>query len=155
MHRRRPTSGVVAWAVRPRRVAVRLLGVGIGLVLCGGLSAGTARARTTEPAPLATVRVDGLPVEGRDVLARIRSGARFASPRDGAVFGNREQLLPRRPRGYYAEFTVPTPGARNRGARRIVAGQGTNGDPRPVHEDGWGEYYYTDDHYQSFRRIVR
>ncbi|HEY3074431.1 MAG TPA: ribonuclease domain-containing protein, partial [Burkholderiales bacterium] len=62
--------------------------------------------------------------------------------RDGAVFGNREGLLPRRSRGYYREYTVRTPGARDRGARRIVAG----------HD---GELYYSDDHYRTFRRIIQ
>ncbi|MEN9315979.1 MAG: hypothetical protein RIS35_2372, partial [Pseudomonadota bacterium] len=65
-------------------------------------------------------------------------------PKDGTVFSNRERLLPARPRGHYTEYTVPTPGARNRGARRIVAG----GDPQSS-----GEYWYTADHYKSFQRI--
>ena len=81
-----------------------------------------------------------LPPEARHTLALIKAGGPFPYQRDGAVFGNREGLLPRRSRGYYREYTVRTPGTRSRGARRIVAGKG-------------GELYYTDDHYQSFRRI--
>ena len=81
-----------------------------------------------------------LPQEARETLARIRSGGPFPYQKDGAVFGNREALLPKRERGYYREYTVHTPAARDRGARRIVAGRG-------------GEYYYTDDHYRTFRRI--
>jgi ribonuclease T1 len=82
-----------------------------------------------------------LPAEARETLALIRSGGPFPYQRDGAVFGNREGLLPKRERGYYREYTVRTPGARDRGARRIVSGRG-------------GELCYTDDHYRSFRRIT-
>jgi ribonuclease T1 len=81
-----------------------------------------------------------LPTEARETLALIRSGGPFPYQKDGSVFGNRESVLPRRERGYYREYTVRTPGARDRGARRIIAGRG-------------GEYYYTDDHYRTFRRI--
>jgi ribonuclease T1 len=87
------------------------------------------------------VPTQNLPVEARETLARIKAGGPFPYQRDGAVFGNREGLLPKRSRGYYREYTVKTPGARDRGARRIVVG-------------GGGEYYYTDDHYRSFRRII-
>lgn len=85
-----------------------------------------------------------LPVEAQQTLYLIKRGGPFPYAKDGSVFGNREGLLPKRKRGYYREFTVPTPGARNRGARRIVSG----GDPATS-----GEYYYTDDHYASFKRI--
>ena len=86
----------------------------------------------------------GLPPEAIETLALIQRGGPFPYRKDGTTFQNRERLLPAKPRGYYREYTVPTPGARDRGARRIVSG----GDPR------WsGEYYYTRDHYRSFRRI--
>lgn len=94
--------------------------------------------------PPAQIPVAELPPEARETLAAIRRGGPFRYGKDGTVFGNREGLLPQRDRGYYTEYTVRTPGARDRGARRIVAG----GDPRSS-----GEYYYTADHYQSFRRI--
>lgn len=81
-----------------------------------------------------------LPPEARQTLALIERGGPFPYGRDGVVFQNREGLLPARPRGYYREYTVPTPGRRDRGPRRIVAGQP-------------GEYYYSEDHYRSFRRI--
>ena len=71
-------------------------------------------------------------------------GGPFPYARDGAIFANREARLPRRARGYYTEYTVPTPGARDRGARRIIAG----GQRGPS-----DEYWYTDDHYQTFYRI--
>ena len=85
-----------------------------------------------------------------DRLAVRRGQTRPGQPytKNGSVFGNREKLLPARRRGYYREYTVRTPGARDRGARRIVAGAGNSGDVRSS-----GEYYYSDDHYNSFRRI--
>ena len=92
----------------------------------------------------AEISMRALPAEARDVLALVRTGGPFAYERDGVVFGNREGLLPSHPRGYYHEYTVPTPGAKNRGARRIICG-----GPRtsPV------VCYYTADHYRSFARI--
>lgn len=83
-----------------------------------------------------------LPPEAIDTLEAIERGGPFRYDRDGSTFQNRERRLPERPRGYYREYTVDTPGARDRGARRIVSG----GDPPEV-------YYYTDDHYRSFRRV--
>lgn len=81
-----------------------------------------------------------LPAEARQTIALIQRGGPFPHRQDGSVFGNREQRLPPRPRGYYHEYTVDTPGAGNRGARRIVTG----GTP----PTGW---FYTDDHYETFR----
>jgi ribonuclease T1 len=89
---------------------------------------------------LATVRSSDLPVQAQQVLRLIDAGGPFPYPQDGAVFGNVERLLPAHPRGWYREFTVPTPGSPDRGARRIVAGQD-------------GTRYYTADHYESFARI--
>jgi ribonuclease T1 len=89
-----------------------------------------------------------LPPEVGQTLALIRQGGPFPYRKDGTVFGNRERLLPSQPRGYYFEYTVPTPASRDRGARRIVAGKGVTGNVATG-----GEYYYTDDHYRSFRRI--
>lgn len=113
----------------------------------GRIEAREAREFATD---VTTIRAGDLPNEGRRTLDAIHAGGPFTSRRDGVVFGNRERLLPRRPRGYYAEYTVPTPGARNRGARRIIAGRGSTDDFRTS-----GEYYYTDDHYSSFRRILQ
>lgn len=81
-----------------------------------------------------------LPAEARQTLMLIRRGGPFLHVKDGSTFGNREGLLPRQPRGYYREYTVPTPGLGHRGARRIVAGRG-------------GDFWYTADHYRSFLRI--
>lgn len=96
------------------------------------------------PAPVGVIAARDLPKEAHQTLALIKQGGPFPYPKDGSVFRNYEGVLPKQNRGYYREFTVKTPGARNRGARRIVSG----GDPRTS-----GEYYYTDDHYASFRRI--
>jgi ribonuclease T1 len=95
-------------------------------------------------ADIGVVPVSELPREARATLQLIKQGGPFPHDKDGVVFGNYERLLPKQKRGYYREFTVKTPGAHNRGARRIVAG-GEAGAP--------GEYFYTDDHYASFRRI--
>ena len=84
----------------------------------------------------------GLPPEAIETLALIQRGGPFPYRKDGTTFQNRERLLPTKPRGYYREYTVPTPGSRDRGARRIVAG----GNPPEV-------FYYTADHYSSFRQI--
>lgn len=86
-----------------------------------------------------------LPPEAVRMLALIRAGGPWDEAKDNTAFGNREGLLPPRKRGYYREFTVRTPGVTHRGARRIVAG---GEPPGPPHE-----FYYTDDHYRSFRRI--
>lgn len=99
------------------------------LVLAFAASAGAGEVALAE-----------LPPEARHTLALIKAGGPFAYARDGASFHNREGRLPERAPGYYREYTVRTPGARDRGARRIVAGRS-------------GEYYYTHDHYRTFRRI--
>ena len=104
--------------------------------------------RIDASAPVATPGTTGsalpafLPAEARSTVALIQHGGPFPHRQDGSVFGNRENRLPRQPRGWYREYTVDTPGLDHRGARRIVTG----GDPPR-------EWYYTDDHYDSFRRI--
>ena len=119
-------------------VAVSLLaGSGNGIVQARGLDAGTSAT---------TLAVAELPKEGRQTYQRILQGGPFAYEKDGSVFGNRERLLPAHRRGYYREYTVETPGARNRGARRIVCGGFRRTAPDAC--------YYTSDHYSSFKRIV-
>ncbi|MDR2710428.1 MAG: ribonuclease [Burkholderiales bacterium] len=95
-------------------------------------------------APIETISAQQLPPEACRTLTLIYQNGPFPNRRDGVVFGNREKQLPIKPRGYYHEYTVPTPGARDRGARRIVCG-GKKSAPDLC--------YYTADHYQSFRRI--
>jgi ribonuclease T1 len=105
---------------------------------------GTAAARgpdALEPSA-GTIAIAHLPPEAQETLRRIEVGAPSTYIGDGRIFENREGRLPRRPRGYYREYTVPTPGARDRGARRIVAGRE-------------GERYYTDDHYRTFKRVLQ
>lgn len=102
-----------------------------------------------EAAARAGIPVGDLPREARDTLSRIKSGGPFPFSKDGVIFGNREGRLPRMKGGYYTEYTVRTPGSHDRGARRIIAGAGPMHDPRTS-----GEYYYTDDHYRTFRKIV-
>ncbi len=122
------------------RSLLRLL---LALVLAACL--GSASARQTNDAALDSVALSSLPPEAHRTLQLIKQGGPFPHPRkDGSTFGNFEKRLPQQPRGYYREYTVPTPGSRDRGARRIIAG-----NPPATS----GEYYYTDDHYRSFRRI--
>ena len=115
-------------------------------------AAGVPQTRMPTPRPLpsadATAARDttdprnDLPAEARDTLERIAHGGPFVHRQDGAIFQNREHRLPPQPNGYYREYTVETPGAGDRGARRIISG----GDP-PM------EYFYSNDHYRSFRRL--
>jgi ribonuclease T1 len=113
-------------------------------LLAGALHAPAALAQRSDAPAAKNVIVDieatSLPKEARDALLLIQRGGPYPYAKDGAVFGNREGRLPKQARGYYHEYTVKTPGERTRGAKRIVAGKG-------------GEYYYSEDHYNSFRRI--
>jgi ribonuclease T1 len=119
------------------------LAASLGLVL--GLTLSTAAvARNTQD----VISIRALPPEAQRVLVLIQQGGPFPHAKDGVTFFNRERLLPSQARGYYTEYTVPTPGARTRGARRIVAGRGPGGNPATS-----GEYWYTSDHYSSFQRI--
>ena len=118
-----------------RRIAVLL----VAAVLAAAPVAACARSSP------GTIAATDLPKEARDTLANVRRGPPFPYERDGVAFGNRERLLPGKPKGYYREYTVRTPGERTRGARRIVCGG------KPTAPDAC---WYTDDHYQSFRRIL-
>jgi ribonuclease T1 len=102
-----------------------------------------AKSLADATAPLAVTQ---LPGEAQSTLKLIARGGPFPYARDGVAFGNREKLLPLRGHGYYHEYTVPTPGAKTRGARRIICGGA---------KSSIAECYYSDDHYQSFRRIVQ
>jgi guanyl-specific ribonuclease Sa len=123
-------GAVLWWAQRPgERVPSIASGTGAGI---------TRQA----PAPVADGTPSFLPAEAQETLGLIARGGPFPNRQDGSVFGNREGRLPDKPRGYYHEYTVSTPGASNRGTRRIITG----GTPPTV-------YYYTDDHYETFRRF--
>lgn len=119
------------------------------LLILAALLAGGAFARTTQAPTTDSITLADLPHEARVTFILIRRGGPFPYRKDGSVFGNFERRLPIRTRGYYREYTVPTPGAHGRGARRIVTGQSGR---REVESPS--DYYYTDDHYRSFRKIV-
>ncbi len=102
---------------------------------CAAWSANAAQSQS-----ITTIDRGELPIEARQTLQLIASGGPFPYSRDGIVFGNFEGRLPAQVRGYYQEYTVPTPGSRDRGARRIISGKA-------------GEAYFSNDHYRSFRKI--
>jgi ribonuclease T1 len=117
-----------------------------GLVVLTSLAwSGVMAKEMVQPSVNASVSVDQLPPQGRTTYQRILQGGPFPYEKDGVVFGNRERMLPLEKRGYYREYTVKTPGSRDRGARRIVCG-GPATTPNAC--------YYTADHYASFRKIV-
>ncbi|MEU7577806.1 ribonuclease domain-containing protein [Streptomyces sp. NPDC041068] len=127
----------------PRALGALL--VGLAILVSGCSSSGGEASSASAPAwarGMATVQVGRLPAEARATLRRIDDGGPFPYAKDGTVFSNFERELPQRKRGYYHEYTVRTPGERDRGARRIVTGDG-------------GETYYTDDHYASFKAVLR
>ena len=112
---------------------------------------GAAFARDTAPAKMdfPLIMASDLPKEGRETLALIRKGGPYPYAKDGSTFSNRERILPKQPRGYYHEFTVKTPHSRDRGARRIICGGGSE----KQHLQSFETCYYTDDHYASFKKI--
>lgn len=88
-----------------------------------------------------TIKATELPKEAQNVILLVKKGGPFPYPKDGTFFNNRERRLPQKHKGYYREYTVPTPGIGHRGARRVIAGEA-------------GELYYTDDHYNTFKLIL-
>ena len=122
-----------------------LLRWGAGVGVAGLLSISAVQARE-QAAAVPPVAVGALPAEARAVESAIRRGGPFTYPKDGIVFANRERLLPEQPRGFYREYTVPTPGAHDRGSRRIVCG-----GPQPTAPVAC---YYTANHYSTFHRIT-
>jgi ribonuclease T1 len=125
------------------------LGLGYVLALVGVFFTATAvQAKgpiLPESVVGSTIVLADLPKQGRETYAQILKGGPFAYEKDGTVFGNRERLLPAHKRGFYREYTVKTPYARNRGAKRIVCGGNQPTAPEAC--------YYSDDHYASFKRI--
>ncbi|MER8030601.1 ribonuclease domain-containing protein [Streptomyces bauhiniae] len=135
---------------RVRLFAGLLAVLGVLLAGCAGTDTATgppAASQKSASVPvwargMATIPESRLPAEARRTLALIDKGGPYPYARDGIVFGNFEGHLPKHERGYYHEYTVPTPSSSGRGARRMVTGDG-------------GEFYYTDDHYNSFRAVLR
>jgi len=140
MRARRPLAGLLVacfFALCAAAASPAIAGRGPG---SDQVALGERPQDARDAASIPEVSISRLPDEARKTLALIRQGGPFPYRQDGSTFGNREKRLPLKARGYYREYTVPTSGARDRAARRIVAGRD-------------GEYYYTDDHYNSFRRI--
>lgn len=134
-----------------------LIALCVLIVVLGGwalVQSSTPSNPTTAPAPgpktasgVPTCPLTTLPLEATDTVRVIHSNGPFPFPRnDGVVFGNREGHLPDQAKSYYHEYTVITPGARNRSTRRIITGGAPVTDPR--------EYFYTDDHYDSFCLVI-
>lgn len=136
---KRWVNQVGAWAV----AAVLAMTVGLGSVQARSPS----ETGFLSQSGVNSVALIKLPTQGQAVMAQIREGGPFRYEKDGMVFGNRERLLPSQTRGYYREYTVSTPGLSHRGARRIVCG-----GRQPRQPDAC---FYTEDHYTSFRLIVR
>jgi ribonuclease T1 len=130
---------------RPMSTPQRWMTVFLGLFLSICTFAVHARP-AADAQDLPTLWVTDLPREGQETYQLIHQGGPFPYEKDGTVFGNRERILPREARGFYLEYTVRTPGAKDRGARRIVCGGSAPRKPDAC--------YYTQDHYASFRKIV-
>ena len=113
-------------------------------MVCTDLVHAKQEPHRTDPAAMSLTE---LPVEGQQTYRLIHQGGPFPYEKDGSVFGNRERQLPRQARGYYREYTVRTPGASDRDARRIVCGGEVPRKPEAC--------YYTADHYATFRLVVR
>lgn len=119
-----------------------------GILLAGAVLFGAAPvSQARDSGQIPNVELNTLPPQAQAMHELIERGGPFPFRKDGTVFGNRERLLPGKPRGYYREYTVRTPGSHDRGARRIVCG-----GEQPQRPD---QCYYTADHYASFKRIVR
>ena len=134
------SNGSASWGS-----ALRKLGLAVVIATCA-VSGATLHAKPNA-ADTPAVSLQSLPREAQATMELIRSGGPFPYTKDGVVFGNRERLLPLKPRGHYREYTVKTPGAKNRGARRIVCGGRAPREPEAC--------YYTADHYSSFSRIAQ
>ena len=135
------------WVVALMLTVALLGGCSTAVISADPTSAPTTGASQRDLAPaeatsgLPTIAVTELPAQGVQTLELIADGGPFPYDRDGVTFLNREGILPSRPSGFYREYTVVTPGSKDRGARRIVAGEN-------------GSRFYTDDHYDSFREVV-
>ena len=118
----------------------RLAAILLAAAAIGFVAAVPAQRGPSAAGEVGDIAYAALPPEARETIVLIRKGGPFPYAKDGAIFSNREGMLPRQKRGYYREYTVKTPHERTRGARRIIWGKG-------------GEFYYTGDHYSHFRRV--
>jgi len=135
---------MIAARTARNRALHALVASAAALSLALALAATSPAVARTATEAIPEVAIVDLPREARDLRAQIDNGGPFHYSRDGVVFGNRERILPAMPHGYYHEYTVRTPGAHDRGARRMVCG-GPKTAPQVC--------YYSDDHYQTFKRI--
>jgi len=144
-----PVAGSAArgcrWLARGALALATVAAFALAVSAAAAVFAGAAQARAPAAA-LPAVTLAELPPQARETYRLIRTGGPFPHERDGGVFFNRERLLPPQPRGFYRAYTVPTPGATTRGARRIVCGGQQPTAPEAC--------FYTADHYASFKRIV-
>lgn len=131
------TARIVAIVV----IAMLVITLAASLFGCSASTKTKSSSDVDAVSGLKIVAVAAMPKEAQDTLKLIDQGGPYPYSRDGVVFGNLEKILPKHDRGYYHEYTVTTPGEKDRGARRIVTGNA-------------GERYYTDDHYKSFRKIA-
>jgi ribonuclease T1 len=138
------TSFFIKWTFDHDGETITLGGDDTSAQTTGPAGSPTVHSGDTDPVSgLPWILEEELPVEGQATLALIDQGGPFPFPgKDGSVFGNLEGLLPDHEHGYYHEYTVITPGSKDRGARRIITG-------------GADEFYWTEDHYSSFERISR
>ena len=145
--RKRPEKVTAEGPVMARVAAIKfaLTSFLLAVAMTGGLAQARSHSDRRAEGKPALIQLAELPRQGRETYELIRQGGPFLFDKDGAVFGNRERMLPAERRGFYREYTVTTPGSRDRGARRIVCG----GPARAPHA-----CYYTADHYASFRKIV-
>ena len=134
------------WILLRKRVVVSVASAAAFVAILASTGVSTAVYARGPVAGVDTVALGVLPAEAQQTRGLIQAGGPFPYAKDGVVFGNFERVLPRQTRGFYREYTVPTPGLRHRGARRIVCG-----GQRPTQPDAC---YYTADHYASFKRIA-
>jgi ribonuclease T1 len=120
-------------------ISPMLVGFSPAMGLLAPIPLPLARVDFARSIQIQTISISQLPPEARKTITLIKQGGPFRYEQDGIIFGNRERILPKASRGYYREYTVLTPGSPDRGARRIVTGEN-------------GEFYYTNNHYQSFFR---
>ena len=124
-----------------------MAGLAVGVMPIGASAKTASEQALQQGSSFPAVALGALPVQAQETHRLVRQGGPFPYSKDGSVFGNRERLLPGKARGYYREYTVPTPGSRDRGARRLVCG-----GERPIEPEAC---YYTADHYASFKRIAQ